>query len=105
TLAGSVSSGSGNSSTSRASLSDTSRFARTAGRQASSTGSASALDTALMYSSRGSAAILLPLGFLNEPATADAGSPSAVPLYRHPADRRARARTNLARRFAPHASR
>ena len=47
TLAGSVSSGSGNSSTSRASRSDTSRFARTAGLQASSTGRASAFATAV----------------------------------------------------------
>ena len=46
TLAGSVSSGSGNSSTSRASRSDTSRLARTAGLQASSIGSARALPTA-----------------------------------------------------------
>src|SRR6185369_4366147 len=30
-----------------------------------------------------------PTQLVNEPATADAGSPSAVPLYRHPADRRA----------------
>src|SRR5256885_10752704 len=35
---------------------------------------------------------------LDEPATAGAGSPSAIPLYRRPADRRAPARMNLAPR-------
>src|SRR4051795_4333809 len=42
-----------------------------------------------------------PTQLVNEPATADAGSPSAVPWCRRPADRRAPARMNLAPRFAP----
>src|SRR5450432_804753 len=46
-----------------------------------------------------------PNRYFNEPATADAGSPSAIPSYRHPGDRPGRVRTDPVRRFARSASR